>query len=204
MQEEHAEAPMAPSGLEQLRQRGLSAAVWVGGRRRAVREKSRIGGQEEVDSAHLEHGARRKVGGVRMASGDLDDGVLRNVQAAQRDEKKETVDCIENDKAPKAPIAGKKKKRSTDEDENEQGATKYLNYGKGIEWKGDTSFLKRKRALELKCSAARRIYCYFTSLIFKECLAETSLTGEAFQLQIDFESQLVNSCGFISFHIAQY
>ena len=126
----HAEAPMAPSGLEQLRQRGLSAAVWVGGRRRAVREKSRIGGQEEVDSAHLEHGARRKVGGVRMASGDLDDGVLRNVQVAA--DEKRTVDCIENDKAPKAPIAGKKKKRSTDEDENEQGATKYLKYGKGI------------------------------------------------------------------------
>ena len=41
-------------------------------------------------------------------------------------------------------------------------------------------------------------------ILAMECLAETSLTGEAFQLQIDFESQLVNSCGFISFHIAQY
>ena len=39
-------------------------------------------------------------------------------------------------------------------------------------------------------------------ILAMECLAETSLTGEAFQLQIDFESQLVNSCGFISFHIA--
>ena len=89
----------------------------------------------DQDSAHLEHGARRKVGGVRMASGDLDDGVLRNVQAAadeKRADEKRTVDCIENDKAPKAPIAGKKKERSTDEDENEQGATKYLKYGKGI------------------------------------------------------------------------
>ena len=27
-----------------------------------MREKSRIGGREEVDSAHLGHGARRKVG----------------------------------------------------------------------------------------------------------------------------------------------
>ena len=74
--EEHVEAPIAPFGLEQLRQRGLSAAVWVEGRRRAVREKSRIGGQEfeEVDSAHLKHGARREVGGERVASGDHDDG----------------------------------------------------------------------------------------------------------------------------------
>ena len=40
------------------------------------------------------------------------------------------------DKAPKAPLAGKKKKRGLDEDgdeeENQRGATKYLKYGKGI------------------------------------------------------------------------
>ena len=95
---------MAPSGLEQLRQRGLSAAVWVGGRRRAVREKSRTGGQEEVDSAHLEHGAKRKVGGERVASGEVpDDGVLRHNQSMNSCDKKKSakVDCIEKDKAPK-------------------------------------------------------------------------------------------------------
>ena len=108
-------------------------AVWVGGKRRAVREKSRIGGQEEVDSAHLEHGARKKIGGLRVASGNFDDGVLRNVRDVSLScDRKRTVDCIENDTAPKALIAGEKKKRSTDEDENEQGATKYLKYGKGI------------------------------------------------------------------------
>ena len=40
------------------------------------------------------------------------------------------------DKAPKAPLAGEKKKRGLDEDgdeeENQRGATKYLKYGKGI------------------------------------------------------------------------
>ena len=131
----HAEAPMAPSGLKQLRQRGLSAAVWVGGRRRAAREMRRIGGQEEVDSAHLEHGARRKVGGERVASGDHDDGNDLSSGSCEEksvDKKSRKADGVEKDKAPKAPLARKKKKRSTDEEENEQGATKYLKYGKGI------------------------------------------------------------------------
>ena len=57
---------------------------------------------------------------------------------------------------------------------------------------------------EVLCN--ERFCCNFHGILhpgnLMGCLAETSLTGEAFQLQIDFESQLVNGSGFISFHIA--
>ena len=78
----------------------------------------------------------RGEGTYYVVSGDHDDGDDLSSGSCEEkavDKKKgRTVDCIENDTAPKAPIAGKKKKRSTDGEENEQGATKYLKYGKGI------------------------------------------------------------------------
>ena len=109
-----------------------------------------------MDSAHLEHGARRKAGGQRAGRNDgqseeqdddglgekclLGENVRSNVnsQSGFCLEKIHfgAVDSQKTDKAPKAPLAGKKKKRGLDEDgdeeENQRGATKYLKYGKGI------------------------------------------------------------------------
>ena len=137
------EAPKAPSGLEQLKQRGLSAAVWVGNRRRTVRKEHRRNQQVVVDSAHLEHGARRKAGGQRAGRNDGqneeqdDDGLGEKCLFGENvGNRNSNVDSQKTDKAPKAPLAGKKKKRGLDEDgdeeENQRGATKYLKYGKGI------------------------------------------------------------------------
>ena len=99
-----------------------------------------------MDSAHLEHGARRKAGGQRAGRNDGqneeqdDDGLgekcLLGENVGSNVDSQSGFSGQKTDKAPKAPLAGKKKKRGLDEDgdeeENQRGATKYLKYGKGI------------------------------------------------------------------------
>ena len=126
----------------------LDVAVWVGNRRRTVRKEHRRDQQVVVDSAHLEHGARRKAGGQRAGRNDGqseeqdDDGLgekcLLGENVGSNVDSQSGFSGQKTDKAPKkkAPLAGKKKKRGLDEDgdeeENQRGATKYLKYGKGI------------------------------------------------------------------------